>query len=124
MYNYFLVYSNANSQSQNQLNTITIVTASAAAVFGVLLLIVLLVALQRRRLIHRIRRAALEREREEGENGGCGVYEATIHFMLPSYDEAVRSKPTTSPPTFEEVLQETNQSETAEGLYIFKLSQY
>jgi len=110
------VYSNANSQSQNQLNTITIVTASAAAVFGVLLLIVLLVALQRRRLIHRIRRAALEREREEGENGGGGIYEATIHFMLPSYDEAVRSKPTTSPPTFEEVLQETNQSETAEDV--------
>lgn len=36
--------------------------------------------------------------------------------MLPSYDEAVRSKPTTSPPTFEEVLQETNQSETAEDV--------
>ena len=35
--------------------------------------------------------------------------EATLHFLLPSYDEALRSKPTTDPPTFADVMQEETE---------------
>ena len=98
---YLFIYTDGVS-NQNQLNTITVVTATAATVFGVLLLIILMVAFQRRRLLKRIRRARQCAEVVEDDNDAIM---SGVHFILPSYDEALRSKPTTAPPTFDEAMQ-------------------
>lgn len=106
---YFNVAQNSKDQRNSEINTITIVTASAAAVFGFLLLIVLIVAFHRRRLLRRIRRVEQDSAGGSDQYGGGSPLEATLHFLLPSYDEAVRSKPTTDPPTFADVMQEETE---------------
>ena len=102
--------------AKRQLKTITVVTSTAAVLFGVLLMIVAGVAFQRRRLLSRIRRfqeqLTEERDRANIDND---VY---MRFMLPSYDEAEKDKPTTQPPTFDEAqraAEENGQQHLLEG---------
>jgi len=95
---------NGNQVSKRQLKTITVVTSTAAVIFGILLIIVAAVAFQRRRLISQIRRLQQsETEERDLANLDNDVY---AQFILPSYDEAQNSKPTTQPPSFDEATAE------------------
>lgn len=94
----------SDTAAQAQIKTITIVTAIAVAIFGVLLIIVAVVAFQRRQILRQIRRARIEAEMAENDPSES-YQDGFINFLLPSYDEALRSKPTTAPPSFEESMQ-------------------
>lgn len=89
--------------AQKQLKTITVVTSTAAAIFGILLLVVAIIAFQRRRLLVRIRR--LQESDEISEISNNIDHDIHIQHFLPSYAEAVQSKPTDQPPSFDEATQ-------------------
>ena len=94
-----------NAQSPVSLNTLTVVTAAAATVFGVLLLVIALVAYQRRRIVQEMQRVRRERrDTMEGERTReqPSVNANNFHFFLPSYDEAIQSTPASAPPSFAE----------------------
>ena len=74
------------------MKTITVVTSTAAVLFGILLMIVAGVAFQRRRLISRIRRFQ-EAQTEERDQANIDN-DVFMRFILPSYDEAEKNKPT------------------------------
>ena len=103
--------------SKHQLKTITIVTSTAAVIFGILLVIVAAVAFQRRRLISQIRLLQQsETEERDLANLDNDVY---AQFILPSYDEAQMSKPTTQPPSFDEATAEGGAEEEVLGAGIY-----
>lgn len=107
----------SDTAAQAQIKTITIVTAIAVAIFGVLLIIVAVVAFQRRQILRQIRRARIEAEMAENDPSES-YQDGFINFLLPSYDEALRSKPTTAPPSFEESMQAVAMQRNEGGISV------
>lgn len=104
---FFSLYSYVGQKemvARKQMKTITVVTSTAAAMFGVLLLVVAIIAFQRRRLLVRMRRLQ-ENENDISEMSNNMDHDIYVQHFLPSYAEAVQSKPTDEPPSFDEATQ-------------------
>ncbi|XP_048586476.1 CUB and sushi domain-containing protein 3 [Nematostella vectensis] len=102
--------------NSNELDTLTIVTASAGSTLGALVILLSILIFVRR--CHRSRRYRNSTRRsfysEDDRLTLIATYSGDVHFQLPSYDEAM-SQVERAPPPFELVISEvTNNNPTAE----------
>lgn len=91
------------------IDTLTIVTGTAGGLLGFLLVIVAFVICQRRRLVRRMRLATSRRARTSEDERMLIYCSNDFHFFLPSYDEAMRSRPA-EPPPFETVVSDDDDA--------------
>ena len=94
------------TRQSTSIDTLTIVTGTAGGLLGFLLVIIAFVACQRRRLVRRMRRATARRPRSwaSEEDRTAFLYLSNdFNIFLPSYDEAMRSRPA-EPPPFDDVV--------------------
>lgn len=104
----------ATTKRNPSLNTLTIVTGTAGGLLGLLLVIIAFVICQRRRLVRRMRLATSRRARTAEDERMLIYYSNDYHFFLPSYDEAMRARPT-EPPPFEEAVNSQNDNQNAQS---------
>ena len=108
------------SKRNASIDTLTIVTGTAGGLLGFLLVIIAFVICQRRRLVRRMRLAASRRNRTAEDQRMLIYCSNDFHFFLPSYDEAMRSRPA-EPPPFDAVVNEgdgATQNDTAGILWV------
>ena len=84
-------------------------TGTAGGLLGFLLVIVAFVICQRRRLVRRMRLATSRRARTSEDERMLIYCSNDFHFFLPSYDEAMRSRPA-EPPPFETVVSDDDDA--------------
>lgn len=124
LFPYLLVHVNGGTTTTRRntsIDTLTIVTGTAGGLLGFLLVIVAFVIYQRRKLMRRMRRATARRMRSSEDERMLIYCSNDFHFFLPTYDEAVRSRPA-EPPPFEAVVnngeQTTQTNDEGNFLYI------